>query len=74
MLDLNKQLKTSVVDGELYVHLDGLLQVLYDSSTYSAKMAQDLNDPALATMVLGMTTMCDVIEKLNIELKNRAGL
>jgi len=71
IVSLNKQLEAIDVDGKVFVDLDGLLEVLYNSCTYGANMAKEQKDAPMMIMVAGMTTLCDVIEKVHDELKNR---
>lgn len=70
-LNLNNQLGAVEIDDKVFIDLDALLEVLYNSCKHSADLATERKDPTMLIMIAGMTTMCDVVEKIHTELKNR---
>lgn len=53
----SKALRTEVIDGRVYVDLEQLAQLIFDTSNESTVVATRTKDPALGIMALGIAQL-----------------
>lgn len=73
---LNKKLSTTVKDGNVYVHMDELLEGLYGvCNQWSAMYTREMGtEKEAAQRLIGMIDLCKGLEFLHEELRKREGL